>query len=102
MPNPENIIPHKFKPGQTGNPNGRPKKLPELDRLLADVFGDDQMEKVLKAIYAKALKGDTRAAEIILDRGYGKAKESVQLEVTETVKSYSIVPASQRKGNDSK
>ena len=27
MPKPENIIPHKFKKGQTGNPNGRPKGL---------------------------------------------------------------------------
>jgi len=27
MPKPENIIPHKFKPGKTGNPNGRPKGL---------------------------------------------------------------------------
>jgi len=68
----------QFKPGQSGNPNGRPKKLPELDKLLSDVFGADEMERVLKAVYAKALKGDTRAAEIILDRGYGKAKEKVE------------------------
>jgi hypothetical protein len=26
MPNPKNIEPHKFKKGQSGNPNGRPKK----------------------------------------------------------------------------
>ncbi|MCK9474074.1 DUF5681 domain-containing protein [Sulfurimonas sp.] len=26
----ENIIPHKFPKGQSGNPNGRPPKLPEL------------------------------------------------------------------------
>ena len=26
MPNPENIKPHEFKKGQSGNPNGRPKK----------------------------------------------------------------------------
>lgn len=26
MPNRENIEPHKFKKGQSGNPNGRPKK----------------------------------------------------------------------------
>ena len=32
----------EFKPGQSGNPNGRPKKLPELDKLLADVLGEEK------------------------------------------------------------
>lgn len=27
MPKPENLIPHQMKPGQTLNPNGRPRKL---------------------------------------------------------------------------
>lgn len=36
MPKPENIEPHKFKKGQTGNPNGRPKKV--IQRL-EDVIG---------------------------------------------------------------
>ena len=80
MPNPKNIEKHRFKKGQTGNPNGRPKKLPDLDKLLADVFGDGEMEKVLKAIYARALKGDTRAAEIILERGYGKVKQDLGID----------------------
>lgn len=77
MPNPGNIVKHKFKKGQSGNPNGRPKKLPDLDDLLANIFGEDKMEKVLRAIYTKALRGDTRAAEIILERGYGKVKQAI-------------------------
>ena len=68
MPKPENIEPHKFKKGQTGNPNGRPRKLPELDKLLADVLGEEKDgvtagEAILKAIRARAAKGDVRAAE---------------------------------------
>ena len=86
----------QFKKGQSGNLNGRPRKLPELDKLLADVFGDNEMEKVLRAVYAKALKGDTRAAEILLDRGYGKAKQQMEIEVKDPIKSYKIVPASER------
>ena len=38
MPNPQNIEKHKWKKGQTGNPNGRPKLLPELRELLAEVL----------------------------------------------------------------
>ncbi len=41
MPNPENLEKGKWKKGQSGNPAGRPKKLPELRELLANVLGDD-------------------------------------------------------------
>jgi hypothetical protein len=69
----------KLKPGQSGNPNGRPHKLPEIDKLMADLLGQgDRAEKLLKAIYEKAQRGDTRAAEILLNRGYGKPKESIE------------------------
>jgi hypothetical protein len=79
-PNPDQSNLRPFKKGHDDrrNTKGQPRKLPELDKLLADCFGSDEMEKVLKAVYAKALKGDTRAAEIILERGYGKAKQEVQ------------------------
>jgi len=89
MPKPENIIPHKFKKGQSGNPNGRPRKLPELDKLLADVLGEEKDgvtagEAILKAIRAKAAKGDVRAAELLLDRAYGKPKQSIDNNITTT------------------
>lgn len=72
----------KFKKGQTGNPNGRPRKLPELDKLLAEVMGEEKdglsaAEAILKALRAKATKGDIRAAEVLLDRAYGKAKQTI-------------------------
>ena len=68
--------------GVSGNPKGRPKKLPELDKLLADVLGEEKdgitaAEAILRALRAKAAKGDIRAAEVLLDRGYGKPKQSV-------------------------
>jgi hypothetical protein len=87
MPKPENIEPHKFKKGQTGNPNGRPKKLPELSKLMADILGDEKnglttAERILKAIEAKALRGDIKAAEMLLDRGYGKPKQTQETSIT--------------------
>jgi hypothetical protein len=89
MPKPENIEPHKFKKGQTGNPNGRPKKLPELGKLMADILGDEKnglstAERILKAIEAKALKGDIKAAEVLLDRAYGKPKQTTDTNITST------------------
>jgi hypothetical protein len=78
----KDIEKHKFKKGQTGNPNGRPRKLPELDKLLADVLGEEKdgltaAEAILKALRAKATKGDVRASEILLDRAYGKSKQTI-------------------------
>jgi hypothetical protein len=86
-----------FKPGQCGNPKGRPKKLPEIDKLLAEVLGEDEehneAKAILKALVARAKKGDTRAAEILLDRAYGKAKQHISLE-SETVKTFTVKGAS--------
>lgn len=85
-----------FEKGKSGNPatqfssenqpekNGRPKKLPKLDELLADVLGEDKdgieaAKAILMALRAKATKGDVRAAEVLLDRAYGKSKQTVDL-----------------------
>ena len=72
--------PKPFRKGQSGNPKGRPKKIPELDKLLADVLGEEKngiiaAEAILKGLLSKATKGDVRAAEVLLDRAYGKAKQ---------------------------
>jgi hypothetical protein len=85
-----NIKNHGFKKGESGNPNGRPKKLPELDKLLADVLGEEKdgitaAEVILKALRAKAAKGDIRAAEVLLDRGWGKVKQPISHDVENTV-----------------
>jgi Family of unknown function (DUF5681) len=74
----------QFKKGQSGNPNGRPKKLPKLDELLADILGEEKdgisaAEAIMKALRAKATKGDIRAAEVLLDRAYGKPKQTTEL-----------------------
>jgi hypothetical protein len=77
-------IENQFKPGQSGNPNGRPKKLPELDQLMADVLGEENgevwAEKILKALRRKAAAGDIRAAEVLLNRGYGMPKQKIELD----------------------
>lgn len=78
------IEPHKFPKGKSGNPNGRPKKLPEIDKLLADVLGEEKdgvtaADVILRKLRAMAAQGNIRAAEILLDRAYGKAKQSTDI-----------------------
>lgn len=85
MPNPQNLEKGKWKKGESGNPAGRPKKIPELRELLANVLGDEKdgktaAEAILMALRAKATKGDVRAAELLLDRAYGKASMNIEIE----------------------
>ncbi len=84
---PENLKP--FKKGESGNPKGRPPKLPELDKLMADVLGEERdgktaAEIILQALRAKAAKGDIRAAEVLFNRGYGVPKQTIDMTVKET------------------
>jgi len=83
MPNPENVIGkgNRWKKGESGNPKGRPK-IPDLreamSRLLAEEKGDlNALDAILKALFKRALSGDVRAAQELLDRGYGKAQQTI-------------------------
>jgi hypothetical protein len=74
----------KFQKGQSGNPKGKPKDLPDLRTLLSNVLGDEKdgksaAEAILMALRNKAIKGDVRAAELLLDRAYGKVKQETEL-----------------------
>lgn len=68
------------------NRNGRPKKLPEIDALLADVLGGDpedpekisEAKQVLLAMLKAAKEGNVQAQTAILDRAYGKPKQALE------------------------
>ncbi|WP_054760632.1 DUF5681 domain-containing protein [Methylomonas koyamae] len=56
----------KFKPGQSGNPAGRPKdKTPAT--LLRKAIADD-MPDVVRKLVELAKEGDVQAAKVLLDR----------------------------------
>jgi hypothetical protein len=79
----KDIIAHKFKKGQSGNPNGRPK-MPNLKEACAAVLADEKdgmtaLDAVLKALRNKAIKGDVRAAQELMDRAYGKSTQAIDL-----------------------
>ena len=66
--------------------NGRKKKLPALDILLAEVLGseDENGEKseareILAAMVKEAKKGNVQAGIAVLNRAYGMPKQAVDL-----------------------
>ena len=74
---------HRFKPGQSGNPGGRPRtaKLSEACRakLASPIPGDPENRSYAEAIADKlalqALKGDIRAAQELADRAEGRPSQ---------------------------
>ena len=70
----------RFKPGQSGNPKGRPKGAKGLRTELKEELSErisvteggsvrrvSKLRAMLKAMTAKALKGDARAANVMLN-----------------------------------
>lgn len=90
MPNPNNIKGKGFdKHPENINRKGQPRKLPQLEVIIAEVLGElspsgvPAATAILKALRARAAKGDVRAAELLFDRAYGKAKQIFDHNITE-------------------
>src|SRR5262249_6157155 len=75
--------PHRFKPGQSGNPGGRPRtaKVSEAcrDKLASFIPGDAEGRTYAEGIADKlvqlALRGDIRAAQELADRAEGRPSQ---------------------------
>lgn len=79
----------RWKPGQSGNPAGRPpnrKYLSEIARELLEEIPKGELEGrnadilVVLALIRKALSGDTRAIEMLHDWTEGKVSDTLKLE----------------------
>ena len=58
----------QFKPGQTGNPSGRPRGARNRVTLAVESLLDGQAEQLTQTAIDKALAGDSTAMKICMDR----------------------------------
>ena len=72
----------QFKPGVSGNPNGRPKgarSIPDILRKIGDeegtLDGKSKLDVIMYKVFQFALEGKPWAVQFIADSTEGKAKE---------------------------
>jgi len=115
MPNPENIEPHKFPEGQSGNPKGRPKGARSMTTILREMLETETetevdgqkvkmtfQDSIIRKLLQKANKGEIKAITEILDRVEGKAKQELTMNVEQTKKEINqLFPFKDGEGNQS-
>jgi hypothetical protein len=79
----DNLKPFKEGFDPRRNLDGRPK-LPDISHAIAGVLGEEKdgktaLDAVLMALRSKAVKGDVRAAELLMDRAFGKSRNHTDI-----------------------
>ena len=79
----------KYKKGQSGNPAGRPRKLPEIRELIDNVLGEEiEGITAVQAIFmrwrqmasSKQQNAQTlKAGELLINYAYGKPTQKIEL-----------------------
>ena len=65
-----------WKPGQSGNPAGRPPGVGEIGKLRAAI--GERVPELLAAMMSRALEGDVGAARLLLERAIAPLKAAEQ------------------------
>ena len=81
-------LPEKFrlaqwKPGQSGNPGGRPKN--DVAKEIAQAVFEGNQEAAYKALGATLLKGNAYVFKELADRAYGKLTEKFDVTVNSEI-----------------
>ena len=95
----------RFRPGQSGNPGGRPagKTIGAVlrDKLdEADADGHTPAERIANTLIGLAVGGDVRAIGLIYDRVEGKPRQSVALDMGTGERGYHFIPERDRRFDD--
>lgn len=76
---------HRFKPGQSGNPTGRPKGSVSLSRLIREELeanGAEAAREVIRAAIDKAKAGSVQHLKVFLDRIDGPMVQRIEGELS--------------------
>lgn len=76
-------VEHQFKPGQSGNPGGRPKKKAVTEAYERIISDPKVAQAIAQGIIRAARKGNVRAAAEIADRVEGKVSQDVNLNLVD-------------------
>jgi hypothetical protein len=66
-----------WKPGQSGNPGGRPKR--DLAAEIARAIFERDAEAIERVFAAELLKGNSKVFGVLADRAYGKPHQSLDI-----------------------
>lgn len=78
---PKKVVGKPFKPGQSGNPSGRPKVVSHI-RDLAQKHGEEALKTVVALMRSEDERVALAAAQVVLDRAYGKPIQQVDVNDT--------------------
>lgn len=91
-PKTEHLEASRWQPGQSGNPDGRPKGSKNLSTWIRSIMDDEEfgetlrrthgvngtpIEAIIKSLVIKALNGNLRAFELLAKYGYGTKPEEI-------------------------
>lgn len=80
--------PASFKPGQSGNPTGRPKLPEDIKhvRELAREYTGEAVDALVSVLREGSAPAKVSAAQVLLDRGWGKAEATVSMTIKRDAK----------------
>jgi hypothetical protein len=62
------VKPYQFKPGESGNPSGRPKGSKNKMKLLAEQLIGNNAKNIVKKVISMALNGNEACLKMCMDR----------------------------------